>query len=90
MTGRPTERIAPSSDLLLHDLGPDLADPVADRDPLPGEWRPAPLRTCAIARRFSTTGAPPAPVRPSCGTTARRRPAARASWRSPRRSNPSS
>jgi CxxC motif-containing protein (DUF1111 family) len=43
VTGRPTERIAPFSDLLLYDLGPDLADPLPDRDPLPSEWRTAPL-----------------------------------------------
>lgn len=36
-------RIRPYTDLLLHDLGPDLADGKRDGDALPGEWRTAPL-----------------------------------------------
>lgn len=41
ITGRPSEAIAPFTDLLLHDLGPGLADPFAA--PEAGEWRTPPL-----------------------------------------------
>lgn len=43
MPGHGTLRIAPFTDLLLHDLGEDLADPTIDGDAAPGEWRTAPL-----------------------------------------------
>jgi CxxC motif-containing protein (DUF1111 family) len=43
VTGQPTERIMPFTDLLLHELGPDLADPFADGGAGAGEWRTAPL-----------------------------------------------
>lgn len=42
VTGRTTERIAPFTDLLLHDLGPALADPGGPAG-LAAEWRTAPL-----------------------------------------------
>lgn len=35
--------IAPYTDLLLHDLGPDLADEKRDGDAAPSEWRTPPL-----------------------------------------------
>jgi CxxC motif-containing protein (DUF1111 family) len=35
--------IAPYTDLLLHDLGPELADGKRDGEAAPGEWRTAPL-----------------------------------------------
>jgi CxxC motif-containing protein (DUF1111 family) len=41
VTGQPSETIAPYSDLLLHDLGPGLADPLPS--PEAAEWRTAPL-----------------------------------------------
>jgi CxxC motif-containing protein (DUF1111 family) len=40
------------SDLLLHDLGPALADGVADGDAAPGEWRTAPLWGLRVMRDF--------------------------------------
>lgn len=40
VTGMTIERIAPFTDLLLHDLGPGLADPAG---PDAAEWRTAPL-----------------------------------------------
>jgi CxxC motif-containing protein (DUF1111 family) len=45
VSGRPVERIAPFTDLLLHDLGPGLADPFPDGGDAAalGEWRTAPL-----------------------------------------------
>jgi CxxC motif-containing protein (DUF1111 family) len=36
-------RFQPYTDLLLHDLGPELADGKRDGDALPAEWRTAPL-----------------------------------------------
>ncbi len=36
-------RIQPYTDLLLHDMGPGLADGKRDGDALPSEWRTAPL-----------------------------------------------
>ncbi|HYC78096.1 MAG TPA: di-heme oxidoredictase family protein, partial [Planctomycetota bacterium] len=36
-------RIRPYTDLLLHDLGPDLADEKTDGDARPSEWRTPPL-----------------------------------------------
>ncbi len=36
-------RIAPYTDLLLHDLGPELADRDVDGRPVPSRWRTAPL-----------------------------------------------
>lgn len=38
-----SQTIAPYTDLLLHDLGPELADEKRDGDALPSEWRTAPL-----------------------------------------------
>ncbi len=43
VTGRPIETIAPYTDLLLHDLGPALADPFPSPGAEAGEWRTAPL-----------------------------------------------
>ena len=43
VTGRPVETIAPYTDLLLHDLGPGLADPFRAPGAAAGEWRTAPL-----------------------------------------------
>lgn len=43
VTGRPIERIAPFTDLLLHDVGPELAEAVDLGDGLSAEWRTAPL-----------------------------------------------
>jgi CxxC motif-containing protein (DUF1111 family) len=43
VTGLPGETIAPFTDLLLHDLGPGLADPFASAEAAAGEWRTAPL-----------------------------------------------
>ncbi len=43
VTGRPVETIAPYTDLLLHDLGPGLADPFPAPGAAAGEWRTAPL-----------------------------------------------
>jgi CxxC motif-containing protein (DUF1111 family) len=40
------------SDLLLHDLGPALADGVADHDAKAGEWRTAPLWGLRVMRDF--------------------------------------
>lgn len=37
------QKIHPFTDLLLHDLGPELADGKRDGDALPVEWRTAPL-----------------------------------------------
>jgi CxxC motif-containing protein (DUF1111 family) len=37
------QRITPYTDLLLHDLGPELADGKRDGDAAPAEWRTAPL-----------------------------------------------
>ena len=37
------QTIHPFTDLLLHDLGPELADEKHDGDALPSEWRTAPL-----------------------------------------------
>ncbi|MEM7611998.1 MAG: di-heme oxidoredictase family protein [Pseudomonadota bacterium] len=39
----PTERIWPYTDLLLHDMGPLLADGLAEGDASGGEWRTPPL-----------------------------------------------
>lgn len=39
----PAERIAPYSDLLLHKMGPGLADGVSEGDAAGHEWRTAPL-----------------------------------------------
>jgi CxxC motif-containing protein (DUF1111 family) len=43
VTGRPIETIAPYTDLLLHDLGPGLADPFPAAGGKAAEWRTAPL-----------------------------------------------
>jgi CxxC motif-containing protein (DUF1111 family) len=43
VTGRPSEVIAPLTDLLLHDLGDGLADPFPSDDVTASEWRTAPL-----------------------------------------------
>ena len=43
VTGRMVETIAPYTDLLLHDLGPELADPFPSPHAAAGEWRTAPL-----------------------------------------------
>jgi CxxC motif-containing protein (DUF1111 family) len=43
VTGRTVESIAPYTDLLLHDLGPELADPFPSPHAAAGEWRTAPL-----------------------------------------------
>jgi CxxC motif-containing protein (DUF1111 family) len=43
VTGRSLEAVAPFTDLLLHDLGPDMADPFPGVAAGPGEWRTAPL-----------------------------------------------
>jgi CxxC motif-containing protein (DUF1111 family) len=43
VTGQSFEAIAPFTDLLLHDLGADLADPFPGVGASPGEWRTAPL-----------------------------------------------
>lgn len=37
------QRIRPFTDLLLHDMGPELADGKRDGQALPGEWRTPPL-----------------------------------------------
>lgn len=41
-------RIEPFTDLLLHDLGPDLADQKRDGEALPSEWRTPPLWGLAL------------------------------------------
>lgn len=41
--GAARQTIWPYSDLLLHDLGPELADPVGEGDASGAEWRTAPL-----------------------------------------------
>ncbi len=43
MPARGAGRIAPYTDLLLHDLGPELADRNLAGDPVPSLWRTAPL-----------------------------------------------
>ena len=43
VTGGPGETVAPHTDLLLHDLGPELADPFPSPHAAAGEWRTAPL-----------------------------------------------
>ncbi|MEM8983704.1 MAG: di-heme oxidoredictase family protein [Pseudomonadota bacterium] len=45
--------IWPYTDLLLHDMGPDLADPVTHGDALLSEWRTAPLWGLGLALRLN-------------------------------------
>ena len=77
------QEIHPYTDLLLHDMGPDLSDGRPDFDAAPEEWRTPPLWGIGIVD--DVNGAPvPAPRRAgrrrsrrrSCGTAvrARRRP----------------
>ena len=43
LTGKTGKRVAAYTDLLLHDLGSDLSDGIAEGDAKPSEWRTAPL-----------------------------------------------
>jgi hypothetical protein len=54
VTGHTTGRIAPYTDLLLHDLGPGLADPSPAPDA--AEWRTAPLWGLRSRRAFLHDG----------------------------------
>ncbi len=47
------QRIRPFTDLLLHDLGPALADEKTDGDASPSEWRTAPLWGIGLQRAVS-------------------------------------
>lgn len=47
------QRIRPYTDLLLHDLGPGLADGKTDGDARPSEWRTAPLWGLGLQRAVS-------------------------------------
>ena len=79
MTELRSQNIHPYTDLLLHDMGPGLADNMGENGASGSEWRTPPLWSIgltagsAAARPTSTTVAPAAWKRPSSGTTARRR-----------------
>jgi hypothetical protein len=74
------------SDLLLHDLGPDLADGIEMGLAMGNERRTTPLGGCRIGSFSSTTGAPAPSKPPSSFTAARRRRRATASCGSSARS----
>jgi CxxC motif-containing protein (DUF1111 family) len=52
----PARRIAPYTDLLLHDMGDGLADQVKDGDASGNEWRTAPLWGIGVALRADHVG----------------------------------
>ena len=56
VTGRMVETIAPYTDLLLHDLGPELADPFPSPHAAAGEWRTAPLWGLRTRRAYLHDG----------------------------------
>ena len=47
------QTIRPYTDLLLHDLGPGLADSMAEGDAEAGEWRTAPLWSLGLTAGVS-------------------------------------
>ena len=83
----------PYTDLLLHDMGPELDDGYTEGIALTSEWRTAPLWGVGLASAAQggratccTTAGRRACPKPSSFTAARVRPAAPRSARSPRRS----
>ena len=78
--------IRPYTDLLLHDMGEELADGRPDFEATGSEWRTPPLWGIGLLETVngntvscSTTAAPAASTRRSSGTAARRKPRARPS-----------